>query len=276
MEIRFGNSPTETKGMNTQQLRENFLLENLMTDNRVTCTYSHYDRAIIGGVKPTNEIVTLENYEELKSKFFLERREIGIINVGNTGKITADGETHTLNKLDCLYLGRGTENVEFSSNSADEPASFYFMSVPAHHKYPNTFMAAADASPVEMGDKSTSNERIIYKYIHLDGIKSCQLVMGLTILKDGSVWNSVPPHTHTRRMEAYFYFDVPAEHQVFHYMGEPQETRHLAVKNHEAVISPPWSVHFGCGSTNYAFIWAMAGENQVFSDMDQCAISELL
>lgn len=276
MEIRFGNSPAETKSMDTQQLRKNFLIENVMTDDQVEYTYSHYDRAIIGGAKPVNKTLPLKNDEELKSNFFLERREIGIINVGNTGKVTADSVEYTLNKLDCVYLGRGTEKVEFSSASADAPAHFFFMSVPAHHKYPNTFMSASEASPVEMGDTSTSNERIIYKYIHLDGIKSCQLVMGLTILKDGSVWNSVPPHTHTRRMESYFYFDVPATHQVFHYMGQPQETRHLAVKNHQAAISPPWSVHFGCGTANYAFIWAMAGENQVFSDMDQCAISELL
>jgi 4-deoxy-L-threo-5-hexosulose-uronate ketol-isomerase len=275
MEIRFGNSPDETKGMDTQQLRKNFLVE-IMSDNRVVCTYTHYDRAIIGGAKPIDDTLLLENHEELKSNFFLERREIGIINVGNTGQVIADGVEYTLNKLDCVYLGRGTEKVEFKSMSANEPASFYFMSVPAHRNYPNTFMAATDASPVELGDTSTSNERVIYKYIHLDGIKSCQLVMGLTILKDGSVWNSVPPHTHTRRMESYFYFDIPAEHQVFHYMGEPQETRHLAMKNHQAAISPPWSVHFGCGTTNYAFIWAMAGENQVFSDMDQCAIVDLL
>jgi 4-deoxy-L-threo-5-hexosulose-uronate ketol-isomerase len=275
MEIRFGNSPSETKSMDTQQLRKNFLIE-IMSDNEVVYTYTHYDRAIIGGAKPIDEILVLENHEELKSNFFLERREIGIINVGNTGQVIADGVEYTLNKLDCVYLGRGTEKVEFKSMSANEPASFYFMSVPAHRNYPNTFMTAADASPVELGNTSTSNERVIYKYIHLDGIKSCQLVMGLTILKDGSVWNSIPPHTHTRRMESYFYFDIPAEHQVFHYMGEPQETRHLAMKNHQAAISPPWSVHFGCGTTNYAFIWAMAGENQVFSDMDPCPVPELL
>lgn len=275
MEIRFGNSPDETKSMDTQQLRKNFLLENIMVDNHVQYTYSHYDRAIIGGAKPVENTLLLENDDELKSDFFLERREIGIINVGNTGTVVADGIKYTLNKLDCVYLGKGTEQVEFSSISVSEPANFFFMSVPAHHAYPNHFMAAIDASPVELGDVSTSNKRVIYKYIHLDGIKSCQLVMGLTILQDGSVWNSVPPHTHTRRMESYFYFDIPAEHQVFHYMGQPQETRHLAVKNHQAIISPPWSVHFGCGTANYAFIWAMAGENQVFSDMDVCQVAEL-
>jgi 4-deoxy-L-threo-5-hexosulose-uronate ketol-isomerase len=182
---------------------------------------------------------------------------------------------YELNKLDCLYAGKGNSSVSFSSASKKDPAIFYLLSAPAHHKYPNKKMPKEKASPVNLGDASTSNKRTIYKYIHLDGIKSCQLVMGLTVLEPGSVWNSVPPHTHTRRMEVYFYFDVAAEHRVFHFMGEPRQTRHLVMANHDAVISPPWSVHYGCGTSNYGFIWGMAGENQVFTDMDQVPVAEL-
>lgn len=276
MEIRFGNSPKEVEGMNTQELRSSFLLQNLMVDDEINYTYSHYDRAIIGGIKPVNNSVSLVNNEELKSEYFLERREIGIINVGGSGTVTADGEQFNLEKLGCVYLGKGTKDVSFSSANAANPALFFMMSVPAHQSYPNRAMSKEEAAPVAMGETRTSNKRVIYKYIHLDGIKSCQLVMGLTTLEDGSVWNSVPPHTHTRRMEAYFYFDIPEAQRVFHFMGQPQETRHILVNNNEAVISPPWSMHFGSGTSNYAFIWAMAGENQVFSDMDPAPIASLL
>jgi 4-deoxy-L-threo-5-hexosulose-uronate ketol-isomerase len=275
MEIRFQNSPKETKEMNTQQLRENFLVQNLMQDDTVQLVYSHYDRMIIGGAKPVNKTIQLPNHPELKADYFLERRELGIINVGNKGVVTADGKKYELDKLDCLYLGKGTKKVSFASSTKKESAVFYLLSAPAHHKYANKKMTKEKASPVNLGDVSTSNKRTIYKYIHLDGIKSCQLVMGLTVLENGSVWNSVPPHTHTRRMEVYFYFDVPDQHRVFHFMGERQETRHLVMANHEAVISAPWSMHFGCGTSNYGFIWGMAGENQVFTDMDAAPIAEL-
>ncbi len=217
----------------------------------------------------------LPNHHELKADYFLERRELGIINVGAKGIVNADGKKYELNKLDCLYLGKGTKKVSFASANRKEAAVFYLLSAPAHHKYANRLMKKGKASPVNLGDVATSNKRTIYKYIHLDGIKSCQLVMGLTVLEPGSVWNSVPPHTHTRRMEVYFYFDVPDSQRVFHFMGQPQETRHLVMKNHEAVISPPWSVHYGCGTSNYGFIWGMAGENQVFSDMDVKPVYEL-
>lgn len=275
MEIRFQNSPQETKQMNTEQLRENFLLQNLMQDDTVNLVYSHYDRMIIGGIKPVNKTIQLPNHPELKAEYFLERREMGIINVGGPALIIADGKEFFINKLDCVYLGKGTQEVKFKSRSKKEPALFYLLSAPAHHKYPNKLMTKEKASPVKLGDASTSNKRTIYKYIHLDGIKSCQLVMGLTVLEEGSVWNSVPPHTHTRRMEVYFYFDVPEAQRVFHFMGERQETRHIIAANHEAVISAPWSLHFGCGTSNYGFIWGMAGENQVFTDMDPAPISEL-
>ena len=275
MEIRFQNSPKETKGMDTAALRENFLVQNLMTNNQVKLVYSHYDRVIIGGAKPAGETLALPNDEELKAGYFLERRELGIINIGGAGTVIADEQEYAVNKLDCVYLGKGTKSVSFKSNDASSPALFYLLSAPAHQSYPNTLMTKENASPVNLGDISTSNKRTIYKYIHLDGIKSCQLVMGLTVLEAGSVWNSVPPHTHTRRMEVYFYFDVAAEHRIFHFMGEPQETRHLLMENHDAVISAPWSMHFGCGTSNYGFIWGMAGENQLFTDMDPAPVATL-
>ncbi|MDO9373485.1 MAG: 5-dehydro-4-deoxy-D-glucuronate isomerase [Ferruginibacter sp.] len=275
MDIRFQNSPKETASMHTDELRENFLCESLMQDDKVNLVYSHYDRVIVGGVKPVNQELALETHEELKAAFFLERREIGIINVGGKGIITAGDEQFTLDKLGCLYIAKGTEKVSFASADAGSPASFFLLSTPAHATHPTRMMTKEEAAPVALGAVATSNQRTIYKYIHLDGIKSCQLVMGLTVLQDGSVWNSVPPHTHTRRMEVYFYFDVPSEKRVFHFMGQPTETRHMVVANHQAIISPPWSVHYGCGSSNYAFIWAMAGENMTFTDMDQVPIAAL-
>jgi 4-deoxy-L-threo-5-hexosulose-uronate ketol-isomerase len=275
MEIRFQNSPKETREMTTEELRSNFLCENLMSADEVSYIYSHYDRVIIGGVKPGKGAVQLKNHPELRSEYFLERREIGIINVGAEGTVVADGTEYPLNKLECLYLGKGVKEVSFTSVNATNPAVYFLLSAPAHHSYPTTKFTKEQAAPVNLGAPDTSNERTIYKYIHADGIKSCQLVMGLTVLKPGSVWNSVPPHTHTRRMEVYFYFDVPDQQRVFHMMGEPQETRHLVMQNHEAVISAPWSVHFGCGTSNYAFIWGMAGENQQFTDMDPAPVHEL-
>lgn len=275
MEIRFQHSPKETAAMNTEALRSNFLLENLMQEDVLSLTYSHYDRAIIGGVKPVHTTVVLSTHEELKAAFFLERRELGIINVGGEGTVIADGEIYHLHKLSCLYVGKGTKEVSFTSIDKNHPACLFLMSTPAHQSHSTQLMHKESASPVELGSAATSNERTIYKYIHIDGIRSCQLVMGLTVLKPGSVWNSVPPHTHTRRMEVYFYFDLPEDQRLFHMMGQPQETRHIIMKNHEAVISAPWSMHFGCGTSNYAFIWAMAGENQVFSDMDPAPIPTL-
>ncbi|MEA3424607.1 MAG: 5-dehydro-4-deoxy-D-glucuronate isomerase [Bacteroidota bacterium] len=275
MEIRFQSSPKEVKGMTTAELRANFLVTELMKVDELTLVYSHYDRVIIGGVKPVQHTVQLHNEPELRAAYFLERREIGIINVGGAGTVTADGVVFELNKLDTVYLGKGTKEVFFASSSAAEPAQFFLMSTTAHQTYPNRKMTKEEASPVNLGEKTTANERTIYKYIHQEGIQSCQLVMGLTVLREGSVWNSVPPHTHTRRMEVYFYFDVPEQQRVFHLMGEPTETRHIVMANHEAVISPPWSIHCGPGTTNYGFIWAMAGENYTFTDMDPVAIAEI-
>ena len=275
MQVRFQNSPKETSEMNTQQLRDNFLVQNLMQAGKIELVYSHFDRLIIGGAVPTTAAISLPNEGELKANFFLERREMGIINIGGKGTVTADGEAYAIDKLECVYLGKGTKEVSFTSETAETPAMFYLLSLPAHHSYPNRSMTKAEASPVHLGDITTSNKRTIYKYIHNDGIQSCQLVMGLTALETGSVWNSVPPHTHTRRMEAYFYFDVHPDHRVMHFMGEPQETRHLVIGNNEAAISAPWSMHFGVGTASYGFIWGMAGENKEFTDMDPQPLATL-
>ncbi|TSA61383.1 MAG: 5-dehydro-4-deoxy-D-glucuronate isomerase [Sediminibacterium sp.] len=275
MQIRFQNSPVETSKMSTEELRKNFLIQNLMKPGAIELVYSHYDRMIIGGAVPLKESISLPNEGELKAAYFLERRELGIINVGGAGIVTADGIDYEISRLESVYLGKGTSNVSFSSVDAENPAYFYLLSTPAHMSYPNRKMTKEEAAPVNLGDISTSNKRTIYKYIHNDGISSCQLVMGLTVLEAGSVWNSVPPHTHTRRMEAYFYFDVHPDHRVMHFMGEPQETRHLVIANNEVAISAPWSMHFGVGTASYGFIWGMAGENKEFTDMDPQPIASL-
>jgi 4-deoxy-L-threo-5-hexosulose-uronate ketol-isomerase len=275
MQICFTNSPAETRQMNTEQLRENFLVENLFAGDTVNLVYSHYDRVIIGGAKPVSKTIELPNHPELMAEYFLERREMGIINVGAEGIVIADGKEFALRKMDCVYLGKGTQKVKFKSKSKRETALFYMLSAPAHHKYPGRLLVKEKATPVQLGAAETANKRTVYKYIHLDGLKSCQLVMGLTVMEPGSVWNSIPPHTHTRRMEVYFYFDLPAGHRIMHFMGDPQQTRHMVVANNEAVISPPWSTHYGCGTSNYGFIWGMAGENLVYTDMDPAPVNTL-
>ena len=275
MNIRQACSPREVATMDTAALRNEFLVQNLFSKNEITLTYSHYDRMIVGGAFPLDKTLALEAPAELRADFFLERREIGIINVGGPGSISAGAENYKLEKLDCVYLGKGTQKVHFSSNSAQNPAQFFFLSSPAHRVCENRLMAAADANPNSLGSAETANARTIYKYIHPDGIESCQLVMGLTTLENGSVWNTMPPHTHDRRMEVYCYFDVPADQRVLHLMGRPDETRHLWMENHQAAISPPWSIHAGCGTMAYSFIWGMAGENQSFADMDLLTLSEL-
>lgn len=275
MEIRFEHSPKEVSRMNTAELRNAFLVSNILKPDELVLVYSHYDRLITGGVQPVTKAITLQTYEELKAAYFLERRELGIINVGGSGTIIADGKNYDLQKQSCLYLGKGTQQVTFQSNDPSQPALYFLLSSPAHAKFANRLMHKEEATPVELGSPSTANQRTVFKYIHLDGIESCQLVMGLTVLAPGSVWNSIPPHTHTRRTEVYFYFDLATDQSLFHIMGAPQETKHLIVKNNEAVISPPWSVHCGSGTSNYGFIWGMAGENQVYSDMDVVQVTEL-
>lgn len=276
MQTRYGNSPKETSEMCTEQLRENFLIENLFVAEQISFTYSLYERMIIGGAMPTTQGISLGTYSELKSDYFLERREMGILNIGGTGSITADGETYHLDKYDCLYLSKGVQQVVFNSSNPAEPALLYMLSAPAHASFPTRLMKAHEANPVTLGSAETANLRTIYKYIHLEGIRSAQLVLGLTRLAPGSVWNTMPTHVHDRRMEAYCYFDLAENQRVIHLMGQPQETRHLVVANNQAIISPPWSIHSGCGTSNYSFIWGMAGENQVYSDMDAVDLKDLL
>lgn len=275
MEIRFQQSPKETRAMDTAELRETFLIESILQPDQIKLVYTHYDRMIIGGVQPVKNSVELPNHPELRASFFLERREIGIINVGGDGRITADGQEFSLSKLDCLYIGKGVKAVSFGSSDPSRPALYYLLSAPAHKEYPTRLMKKEEVSPVYMGASSTSNERTIYKYIFEEGIQSCQLVMGLTTLAVGSVWNTMPAHTHTRRMEAYFYFDLDPAQRVMHFMGEPAETRHIVMANQDAVISPPWSIHSGCGTSNYSFIWGMAGENYTYTDMDPAPVDSL-
>jgi len=267
--------PEDFKAYQTAQIRERFLLDRIVKKGEINLVYTHYDRMIVGGASPFGEVLSLGNSPNLRSEYFLERREIGIINVGGNGTVTADGVKYHVNKLDCLYIGKGTKDVKFSSGSVESPAVFFILSAPAHMTYPTMLMTNEDAIKVHLGSLETANKRTINKYIFLDGIRSCQLVMGLTILEPGSVWNTMPSHVHDRRMEAYFYFDVPTGNKVVHYMGEGQETRHIMMNNYEAVVSPPWSIHSGSATSNYKFIWGMACENQDYTDMDPIAIPDL-
>lgn len=268
MQIRNAISPKEGASLNSQELRDNFLIEKVCVPGEINLVYSHYDRVIIGGASPIDAPLKLPTYGILRSNYFLERRELGAINVGGAGRIKVGDEVYDLPYMSCLYVGKGHENVVFESVDAQNPANFYLLSSPAHQPYPTRRLLKEEASPVEMGAPETANKRTIYKYIYLEGIRSCQLVMGLTVLASGSVWNTMPPHVHDRRMEAYFYFNVADNQRVLHLMGEPQETRHMWVANHQAIISPPWSIHAGSGTASYSFIWGMAGENQEYTDMD--------
>ena len=265
--IRRMPRPQDVSGMSTQELRNTFQISNLFVPGEITGHFTDLDRLVVGGVMPTDKPVELPNHKETGRASFLERRELGAINVGGAGKVVADGKTFALEKQDCVYLPMGTKSVSFTSNDAKAPAKFYFLSSPAHAAHPAAMMKAKDASPVALGAQTTSNQRTIYKYIHQGGLQSCQLVMGLTALAEGNVWNSFPPHTHWRRTEIYFYFDL-GEKVLVHLMGEPQQTRHLFLHNEDVALSPNWSIHCGCGTGNYKFIWGMAGENQVFDDMD--------
>lgn len=276
MKIKYATNPTDFKSYDTARIRSEFHCPGTMENGAINLVYSHYDRFIFGGIVPIDQSIKLPTYDQLKSDYFLERRELGIINIGAQGKVTVDGEEYPMDNLDTLYIGKGKKEVSFESSEPSKPAKFYLNSAPAHHEYPTTLGAKADVNKVELGSQSTSNERIIYQCIHENGIQSCQLVMGITELKEGNVWNTFPPHLHDRRMEVYFYFDIPGDNLVMHFMGEPQETRHLAVRNEEAIISPSWSIHAGSGTNNYKFVWGMAGENKSFADMDSVPLSEVL
>ncbi len=274
MEVRNAANPKDVKNYDTGRLREEFLIEGLFVPGEIKLVYSQVDRMITGSVSPISPIA-LEAGKELRAEYFLERREMGIINIGHKGTVTVDGTIYELDTQDGLYIGMGSKVVVFSSTDPKKPAKFYFNSAPAHMTYPTVKIEISKAEPAKMGSQTECNQRTIYKYIHPLGVKSCQLVMGMTILEQGSVWNSMPCHTHDRRMEVYLYFNMPEDAVMFHFMGEPNETRHIVMKNEEAVISPSWSIHTGCATTNYTFIWGMAGENQVFSDMDAVLMKDI-
>lgn len=267
--------PQDFSNYTTQKIREHFLLENLLTPGKLEAVYTHYDRMVIGGALPAGEPLKLPSYEQLKSDHFLSRREIGIMNIAGTGSVKIDGAVYEMEKLDCLYIGKGIQEVIFNSNKKNEPAKFIFFSCPAHLEYPVQHIKPAQVSPVELGSMDNNNHRMIHKYIHSEGLKSCQLVMGVTTFKKGSIWNTMPPHTHDRRMEVYFYFGLEEGQRVVHFMGEPHETRHVFMNNEQAILSPSWSIHSGVATANYSFIWAMAGENMSFTDMDALPLLQL-
>lgn len=275
MDIRYAVHPDHAEAMNTFELRQNFLIERLFQPGKLQLTYSYNDRLIVGSACPTDTLPLDVDQKIIGSDFFLERREMGVINVGGPGSIIVDGTTYPIAFKDGIYIGMGAKEVIFQSESSEQPAKFYLNSSPAHAHYPTTPAPFSEATPVELGDPATSNRRTIRKYIHPDGIKSCQLVMGMTSLDSGSVWNTMPTHTHERRMEAYFYFEMAEDQVVFHLMGAPEETRHIVMRNEEAVISPSWSIHSGVGTANYTFIWGMCGENQLFDDMDHVDMKDL-
>ncbi|MFB5674911.1 5-dehydro-4-deoxy-D-glucuronate isomerase [Paenibacillus terreus] len=275
MDKRYAIHPEHAKTFTTEQLRSQFLVQDLFIPDEVQLCYTLEDRMMIGGIYPVNNSVELKGYDEIKADYFLQRREMGIFNVGGSGSVRVDGEVYKLQPKDCLYVGLGSKELVFESDAKDQPAKFYIASAPAHKTYPTQKQEFATVPAEELGSSETANSRVLRRYIHEDGIQSCQLVMGMTSLNKGSVWNSMPTHTHDRRMEVYFYFELDENARMFHMMGEPTETRHIVMKNEEAVISPPWSIHCGAATSNYTFIWAMAGENYTYKDMDAVAMDEL-
>ncbi len=268
IETRQVSSPAETRTFSTAQLRESYLLQSLFQTGEINMTYSHLDRTVMGGAVPTEAALSLQSSKQIGTDQFLDRREIGIFNIGAGGTVVADNVSYGLEGMDCLYLPMGTKNVSFESNDHADPARFYFVSSPAHHAYAAKKITAADANRLELGTQSDANVRVLRQYIHPDICDSCQLVMGMTMIEDGSIWNTMPCHTHERRSEIYLYFDMKEDTRVFHFMGEPDETRHLVVSNEQVVLSPGWSIHTGAGTGRYGFIWSMAGDNQDFTDMD--------
>lgn len=267
-ELRYAGHPADVKGYDTERIRREFLVSNVFVQDEISLVYSLYDRYIVGGVMPVERTLRLEPVDELKATEFLDRREMGLINVGGNAEISAGGVVYHLGHKEALYLGKGTVNVTFKSIDVVNPAKLYINSAPAHHEYPPKKVTLADAEIVEMGGPGTSNHRIINKLLVNSIVKTCQLQMGMTELKQGSVWNTMPVHTHNRRMEAYFYFEVPEKQAVCHFMGEPDETRHIWMTNEQAVLSPSWSIHSAAGTSSYTFIWGMAGENLDYGDMD--------
>jgi 4-deoxy-L-threo-5-hexosulose-uronate ketol-isomerase len=271
-DIRYATNPDAIKSQTTNELRQQFLIDDIFQDDLIRICYTHYDRFVAGGAKPLKQPLSLQPIDALKATYFLERRELGIINVGGPGKVTVDGQSYDIAHKEALYVGRGQQNIVF--HPGDE-SLYYFNSAPAHAVHPTRLITGKEAEKVELGSLETSNHRTIHKLIVNSVVTTCQLQMGLTELKVGSVWNTMPAHVHDRRMEVYFYFDLPDKQVVSHFMGMPNETRHLFVHNHQAVISPPWSIHCGAGTSNYTFIWGMAGENLDYGDMDVAAPVDL-
>ncbi|HRX09107.1 MAG TPA: 5-dehydro-4-deoxy-D-glucuronate isomerase [Candidatus Limiplasma sp.] len=275
MDVRYASSPIDVKGYDTTRLRQEFLIEDLFAPDELKTVYSHIDRIITGSAVPVMQTLSLPSGDELHAKSFLERRELGVINIGGAGTITVDGMKYPLRYKDGLYVGMGAGDVIFESDNTDNPAMFYLNSAPAHRVYPTTLIKPEDCAKVELGSQEASNHRTICKYILPGQVESCQLVMGMTNLMPGNVWNTMPCHLHERRMEVYLYFNLSDDAVVFHYMGEPSETRHLVVRNRQAVISPSWSIHSASGTQGYSFIWGMVGENQAFDDMDAVSMNDL-
>lgn len=279
MDIRYSANPRDVKRFTTQELREEFLIEELYRPDQVTAVYSHVDRMVTLGCMPVEETVSIDKgidvWASFGTHYFLERREAGMFNIGGTGTVTVDGTVYELGYKDCLYITMGAKEVLFASADRTKPAKFYMVSAPAHRSYETRLLKLADAAKKPCGDGATSNKRVINQFIHPDVLKTCQLSMGMTVLEEGSVWNTMPAHTHERRMEVYMYFEVPEDQVVFHMMGQGQETRHIVMRNEQAVISPSWSIHAGAGTASYTFIWAMGGENQAFDDMDVIPTTEL-
>jgi 4-deoxy-L-threo-5-hexosulose-uronate ketol-isomerase len=275
LDIRYSTHPDHAKTFTTEDIRKHYLIEELFVPGETKLVYTMEERAIVGGITPIEEGISLKGNDQMKAEYFLERREVGIFNVGGAGSITVDGETYTMENKDCLYIGLGKRELLFSSESAASPAKFYLYSAPAHKEYPTQHVAFKDIEGDRLGALETANDRVIRRMIHKEGIQSCQVVMGMTQLSTGSVWNSMPTHTHDRRSEVYLYIDLDENARMFHMMGEPTQTRHIVMKNEEAVISPPWSIHCGAATSNYTFIWAMAGDNKTYNDMDQVTMDEL-
>lgn len=273
-DFRFAHHPDDVKKYDTEELRNHFLIPEIFKKDEINLTYTMYDRFIAGGVFPVSKKIKLETIDDLKAEFFLERRELGVINVGGKGNVIVDGEVYELGHKEALYVGRGNKEVFFEAANGEQPY-FYLNSAPAHKSYPTKKVGKKDAEVVELGDSKLANKRTLNKLIVNSIVETCQLQMGMTELKEGNVWNTMPPHTHTRRMEVYFYFDLEEGQSISHFMGQPHETRHIFMKNHQAVISPEWSIHAGAGTSNYTFIWGMAGENLDYGDMDKVEPHEL-
>jgi 4-deoxy-L-threo-5-hexosulose-uronate ketol-isomerase len=275
MNTRYANHPEDSKKYDTTELRKHYLEEKIFSEDEINLTYSHVDRIIFGGVMPVKENLSLKAAAELRAEYFLQRREMGVVNVGGLGTVVLDGKEYQLDKYEGLYIGMGTKEITFASSDNKNPAKFYINCAPATKTYPTVKITKDNALIVNLGSQDNMNKRTIYKLIHPEVCESCQLSMGVTMLDTGSGWNSMPCHTHERRMEVYFYFDLPEDQRVFHLMGQPQETRHIVVANEQAVISPSWSIHAGIGTSNYTFIWGMCGENQDFDDMDHIKTKDL-